>query len=94
MTYQGPQRGKFGQPRTAVASIHKAVEKGGTIELATLHELLELLATKTDYPFHVAVEVTTGGLLKTIDNERDAKETIRRLKTAPEKKVPEKKAAP
>jgi hypothetical protein len=84
-TRQHPQRGKFGQPRTTAASIEKAVEKGGTIQLDTLKELLELLAAKTDYPFHVAVEVTTNAILKTIDNERDAQETIRRLRAAPDK---------
>jgi hypothetical protein len=82
---QEPQRGKFGKLRSAPESIFKAVEKGGAIQSATLAELLELLATKTDYHFHVAVEIVQTGsaLLKTIDNERDAKETIRRLKEKP-----------
>jgi hypothetical protein len=80
-----PQRGAFGKLRNTPESIHKAVEKGGAIQIETLKELLGLLATKTDYPFHVAVEVTTNAMLMTIDNERDALETIRRPKTAPDR---------
>lgn len=80
-----PTRGKIDKLRSAPESILRAVEKGGTIELETLTELLELLRTKTDYYFHIAVEVrpTGSALLKTIDNERDAKETIRRLREKP-----------
>jgi len=81
-----PTRGKIDDPlRSGADSILHAVEKGGVIELETLTELLELLRTKTDYHFHVEVAVlpTGGALLKTIDNERDAKETIRRLKEKP-----------
>ena len=79
-------RGTIDDPnRSGASSILRAVDKGGAIELATLTELLELLRTKTDYHFHVEVAVlpTGGALLKTIDNERDAKETIRRLKAKP-----------
>lgn len=78
-----PTRGTIDDPsRQGASSILRAVEKGGTIEAATLAELLELLRTKTDYHFHVEVAVlpTNGAILKTIDNERDAQETIRRLK--------------
>jgi len=70
---KGPQRGMFGQPR--------AVDKGGEITLATLARLLTLLAGRTDYPHHVEVSVTVGPIVKTIDNERDALETVRRLET-------------
>lgn len=77
-------RGKIDDPlRTGADSILRAVEKGGEIQLATLTELLELLRTKTDYHFHVQVAVLTNAMLKTIDNERDALETIRRLKAKP-----------
>jgi len=60
--------------------ILEAVGKGGTIQMETLVELLALLKAKTEYHFHVAVEVRTNALLKTIDNEDDAMETIRRLR--------------
>lgn len=76
-------RGKIDDPlRTGADSVMRAVEKGGAIQLATLTELLDLLRTKTDYHFHVEVAVlpSRGAILKTIDNERDAQETIRRLK--------------
>jgi hypothetical protein len=78
-----PTRGSIDDPsRSGASSILRAVEKGGAIQMATLAELVELLAAKTDYHFHVEVAVlpTGGALLKTIDNERDAQETIRRLK--------------
>ena len=78
-----PTRGTLDDPnRSGASSILRAVEKGGEIQLDTLTELLDLLRTKTDYHFHVEVAVLPSGsaLLKTIDNERDAKETIRRLK--------------
>ena len=81
-----PTRGKIDDPlRTGASSILRAVDKGGAIQLDTLTELLDLLRTKTDYHFHVEVSVLPSGsaLLKTIDNERDAKETIRRLKAKP-----------
>lgn len=79
-----PTRGKIDDPlRTGADSILRAVDKGGEITLATLTELLDLLRTKTDYPFHVEVAIVRGALLSTIDNERDAKETIRRLRTKP-----------
>ena len=77
-----PTRGNLDKPRGAADSILRAVRKGGAIQIDTLTELLELLRAKTDYVFHVAVEIlpTGSALMKTIDNERDAKETIRRLK--------------
>ena len=80
-----PTRGEIDKPRDTPESILRAVEKGGEIRLDTLAELLRLLATKTDYHFHIAVEVVPTGsaLLQTIDNERDAQETIRRLRTKP-----------
>jgi hypothetical protein len=81
-----PTRGTIDDPnRSGASSILRAVEKGGEIQLDTLTELLDLLRTKTDYLFHVEVAMLPGGsaLLKTIDNERDAKETIRRLKAKP-----------
>jgi hypothetical protein len=78
-----PTRGKIDDPlRTGADSVLRAVDKGGNITIETLTELLELLRTKTDYQFHIQVAVLPSGsaLLKTLDNERDAKETIRRLK--------------
>lgn len=81
-----PTRGKIDDPlRTGADSILRAVEKGGAIQMDTLAELLRLFAEKTDYHFHieVAVQATGSAILKTIDNERDAKETIRRLMAIP-----------
>ena len=81
-----PIRGKIDDPsRTGADSILRAVEKGGEIQIDTLTELLDLLRTKTDYQFHVEVAIlpSKSALLKTIDNERDAQETIRRLRTKP-----------
>lgn len=80
-----PTRGNLDSTRDSANSIVRAVKKGGAIQMDTLAELLDLLRTKTDYAFHVAVEVVPTGsaLMKTIDNERDAKETIRRLKEKP-----------
>ena len=80
-----PTRGTLDEPRSAASSVLRAVEKGGAIQLTTLTELLELLETKTDYHFHieVAAQSPRSALLKTIDNERDAQETIRRLKAKP-----------
>ena len=69
--------------RNNADGILEAVGKHGSIQMATLVELLALLKEKTTYPFHVAVEITTGAILKTIDNEEDAQETIRRLRAKP-----------
>ena len=46
--------------------------------------MLELLPQKTEYLFWIALEVNTGAMLKTLDNEDDAQETIRRLEGAPD----------
>lgn len=81
-----PTRGKIDDPlRTGAGSILRAVDKGGAITLETLTELLDLLRTKTDYQFHIEVAIlpSKSALMRTIDNERDAKETIRRLKAKP-----------
>lgn len=81
-----PTRGTIDDPlRSGADSILRAVDKGGAITMETLAELLDLLRTKTDYHFHVEVAIlpSKSALLKTIDNERDAKETIRRLKAKP-----------
>jgi hypothetical protein len=78
-----PQRGAFGEPRDSTKSVDKAVEKGGAITMITLERLLTLLTEETDYPHHVEVAITVGGVVKTVDNERDALETVRRLESAP-----------
>ena len=81
-----PTRGTLDDPlRSGADSVLRAVEKGGAITLATLTELMDLLLKKTDYHFHIEVSIlpSKSALLKTIDNERDAKETIRRLKAKP-----------
>jgi hypothetical protein len=71
--------------RNNADGIIEAVEEGGRITLPTLVRLLTLLDEKTDYKHHIEIGVETGALLKTIDNERDALETVRRLETAPPK---------
>jgi hypothetical protein len=78
-----PTRGTIDSPRGSASGILRAVEKGGAIQMDTLKELLDLFAAKTDYHVHVEVAIlpSKSALLKTIDNERDAQETIRRLKT-------------
>jgi hypothetical protein len=73
--------------RESADGIEWAVHRGGAIKPETLEHLLALLRDKTDYPHHVAVEVTVGPQLKTIDNEDDAQETIRRLNATPIRKA-------
>lgn len=80
-----PQRGAYGEFRSSTKSVAKAVEKGGWITTPTLSHLLTLLEEKTDYPYHIEVAITTGALVKTLDNERDALETVRLLRTKPAK---------
>lgn len=65
--------------RNTADGILWAVDKGCPIQPETLEHLLVLLASKTTYQHHVEVAVLTGAVLKTIDNERDAQETIRLL---------------
>jgi hypothetical protein len=60
-----------------------AVHKGGAITRETEDRLLALLKAKTGYRAHVAIEILTPTMLKTIDNEEDALETIRRLEAKP-----------
>ena len=75
----------FGSPdRKSPESIQSAVAQGGRIRRETLDRLLELLPQKTDYLYWIALEVRTPAMLKTIDNEDDALETIRRLESAPD----------
>ena len=75
----GTRRGEADEGRWAVA-------KGGAITRPTLDRLLVLLEEKTTHDCHIAVEVMTPTMMKTIDNEDDALETIRRLDAAPPKK--------
>jgi len=78
-----PQRGALGKPRDAAESVAKAIENGGQITIETLTRLRVLLDERTTYPHHIELVVWTGALMKTIDNERDALETIRRLEAKP-----------
>jgi hypothetical protein len=90
-------RGSINDPsRRGASSILRAVEKGGQIRLDTIKELLILLEEKTDYHFHIEVAIlpSKSALLKTIDNERDALETIRRLKTIDNETIRRLKAKP
>lgn len=45
---------------------------------------VRLLQDKTDYPHWPTVEVVTGAMVKTIDNEADAQETILQLTAVPD----------
>lgn len=69
--------------RNNADGIIEAVAKGGRITVPTLLRLRDLLDAKTTYKHHIEVGIQTGALLKTIDNEDDALETIRRLEAAP-----------
>jgi hypothetical protein len=73
----------MGTRRGEANEVRMAVWKGGKIQRDTLDRLLLLLAEKTTHDCHIAVEVLTPTMLKTIDNEEDARETIRRLESAP-----------
>ncbi len=75
----------MGTRRGEADDVRHAVHKGGKIERSTLDRLLELLAERTAYDCHIAVEVFTPTMLKTIDNQDDALETISRLERAPMK---------
>lgn len=65
--------------RNSADGVAETVRKKGPIQISTLVKLLDLLATKTDYRFHIELAVEVGALTKTLDNEVDALETIRRL---------------
>ena len=78
----------MGTQRCEADEVAFAVKRGGAITRPTLDRLLELLKAKTGYQCHVAVEVLTPTMLKTIDNEDDALETIRRLDAAPPPRHP------
>ena len=66
--------------RQQASGILKAVKKEGKIKLYTLLELMFLL-DHIKKEFHIEVSVVSGALLKTIDTERLAKETINNIKT-------------
>lgn len=65
--------------RCSPDGILDAVAEKGRISLETAARLCELLTKKTTYDHHIEIAVVTGAVLKTIDNEEDALETIRRL---------------
>lgn len=75
-------RRKLGERPGTAADIVHTVDKHGGIEEATLHRLLKVLRDHTAYPHHVTVEVRTGALLKTIDNQADALATIERIEAS------------
>ena len=70
--------------RKSVEGIMIAVTAGGHIRRATLDRLLELIPKKTHHVHWIALEVHTGAMLKTIDNEEDALRTIALLEAAPD----------
>jgi hypothetical protein len=69
--------------RQGADAVCRAVREKGAIRRSTLQRLVALLRERTDYRFHLALEVETGALLKTLDNEADVRETIARLERAP-----------
>lgn len=71
--------------RETPSEIAFAVATGGRIKIETAVEMSALLAEKTNHHAHLAIEVRTATMLKTVDNEADAQETIRRLRAAPPK---------
>ena len=71
--------------RNTADGVLQAVALGGRITMPTLVRLLELLPAKTTYRHHIEIAIDTGALLKTLDNEEDALETIRRLESAPDR---------
>lgn len=73
------------EDRKSPEAIQDAVAHGGRIRRETLDRLLTLLPQKTDFLHWIALEVRVAALLKTIDNEDDALETIRRLESAPDR---------
>lgn len=77
-----------GEDRGKPDGIAAAVAKGGRIRIETAIEVLRLIEEKTDFIPWLAIEVQTPMLLKTLDNEDDAQETLRRLREAPPKGNP------
>lgn len=73
--------------RSDPEEIAHAIKTGGRIKLETAAEMLRLIEEKTDHVAWIAVEVQTRTMLKTVDNEEDAQETIRRLRAAPPKET-------
>jgi acylphosphatase len=84
-TRSNPSADRTAIRRNQADGIVEAVAFGGRIRLETLTTLLALLEEKTDYKCHIEVAVVTEAMLKTLDNEADALETIERLKKAPPK---------
>ena len=74
--------------RNSASGVIAKVHTGGRIKIGTAIEILALISTRTSYKAHLAIEVNTGPMLKTIDNEADAQETLSRLRAAPEKTTP------
>ncbi len=70
---------RMGDPHEA-SDVERVVESYGRIELSTITELMELLTKHTDYGFHMELIVNVGAVNKTIDNEHDARITIKNLK--------------
>ena len=57
----------------------RAVAAGGRMTRATLDRLLELFEAHTTFAVHIELAINTGPMVKTIDNEADALETIERM---------------
>lgn len=74
--------------RNSADGVMKIVNEKGSIKLSTLLDLTALLR-KIDRPFHVEIAVHPTEkipLMKTIDNEEDARQTIFNIKDSLTKK--------
>lgn len=68
----------FNNPSNPDAILTRVAQKGH-IQEKTVTELSAVLK-EAGYEFHLAVEVQSGALLKTLDNEGDARQTITNLR--------------
>jgi len=63
---------------SSASNIIRRVKESGAISHDTLIELCKQLDLM-GYKYHISVEVQSGALLKTIDNEADAQQTIKNI---------------
>ena len=69
----------MGSHRESADGRVREVKAGGRITRASLDRLIELFEAHTEFDVHIELAINTGPLLKTIDNEADALETIARM---------------
>ncbi len=71
--------------RQAPAGILEALAQGGRIKLETLQKFAELYPKKAKFNFHFELVVESRALFKTVDNEADLQEILKRLEAAPDR---------